>query len=359
MVGNKAEIIDHNISFGPKPFDNNQHGFSLPVGTPVYSLFFGAQFAPWTQLKGDLAIFKFQPLTLDTFDLYNRMTRDMYLESSDFSFVNLFIWRHAAQTQYTVDSGFFIPYCNYKGDRFFLTPVGGPLEYFAALCAKLNAYARSRGHAFKMRTVPKEYVCRLLKDAPGRYKIMPDRNNWDYLYRTRDLLLLKGRKYQQKRNQINKFQKLFRYQYQPLLPPLSEAQITACLDLFDRWAEEKKHLPTLAAEKVALQEALAHMEALGLKGGALIVEGKLEAFSIGSLLHKEIALIHFEKANPELPGIYPVMNRLFLAHAWKDTVYVNRENDMGLPGLRQAKRRYHPLRMVKKYIVLANPEETP
>jgi len=92
------------------------------------------------------------------------------------------------------------------------------------------------------------------------------------------------------------------------------------------------------------------------------VEGRFEAFSIGSLLNKEtqapIALIHFEKANPEISGIYPAINQLFLANAWKDTLYVNRENDMGLPGLRQAKKRYHPVRMIKKYTVLAKQEES-
>jgi len=239
-----------------------------------------------------------------------------------------------------------------------MTPVGGPPEKLPALCDKLAAYARSRGHPFKIMTVPKETVYLLHKDAPGRYQIVPNRNNWDYFYRTQDLLALKGRKYQQKRNRINKFQKQYRYQYVPLLPPVHAADISACLDLFDHWAAEKKHLPSITEERIALQEALKHMEPLGLRGGALIVEGKIEAFSIGSLLHKEIALIHFEKGNPEFPGIYPVMNRIFLANAWKDTLYVNRENDMGLPGLRRAKKRYHPVRMIEKYIVLANQEET-
>ena len=304
--------------------------------------------------------FTFQPLTLETLNLYNRLTRNMYLESADFSFVNLFIWRHAHQLQYAVDNGFFIPHCNYKGNIFFMTPVGGPREEFIKLCDKLAAYSHSLGHPFQMRTVPEETDCLLLNEASDRYKIMPDRANWDYLYRTQDLLELKGRKYQQKRNQINKFQKQFRYEYIPLLPPLEPAEISACLDLFDRWAEPKKHLLSLEDERQALEEALENMEPLGLKGGALIVEGKFEAFSIGSLLNEEtqapMALIHFEKANPEIPGIYPAINQLFLANAWEDTFYVNRENDLGLPGLRQAKKRYHPVRMVKKYTVIAKQE---
>ncbi|HHU83362.1 MAG TPA: DUF2156 domain-containing protein [Firmicutes bacterium] len=306
--------------------------------------------------------FTFQPLTLDALTLYNRLTRNMYLESSDFSFVNLFIWRHAHQLRYAVDNGFFIPYCNYKGNVFFMTPAGGPREEFVTLCDKLAAYSRSCGHPFKMMTVPEEIACLLLEEASGRYKIIPDHGNWDYLYNTRDLLELKGRKYQQKRNQINKFQKQYRYEYTPLLPPLEPAEISACLDLFDRWAEPKKDLLSPEEERQALKEALKNMEPLGLKGGALLVEGRFEAFSIGSLLNKEtqapIALIHFEKANPEISGIYPAINQLFLANAWKDTLYVNRENDMGLPGLRQAKKRYHPVRMIKKYTVLAKQEES-
>lgn len=306
--------------------------------------------------------FNFQPLTLDALALYNRLTRNMYLESADLSFVNLFIWRHAHQLRYTVHNGFFIPYCNYKGSIFFMTPVGGPREEFVTLCDELAAYSGSAGHPFKIMTVPEETACLVLKEASGRYKTLPERGNWDYLYRTEDLLELKGRKYQQKRNQIHKFQKQYKYEYIPLLPPLEPALIAACLDLFDRWAEPKKDLLSPEEERRALKEALENMEPLGLKGGALLVEGKFEAFSIGSLLNEEtqapIALIHFEKANPEIAGIYPAINQLFLANAWKDTVYVNRENDMGLPGLRQAKKRYHPVRMVKKHTIVARQEES-
>ena len=135
---------------------------------------------------------------LDALTLYNRLTRNMYLESSDFSFVNLLIWRHAHQLRYAVDNGFFIPYCNYKGNVFFMTAAGGPREEFVTLCDKLAAYSRSCGHPFKMMTVPEEIACLLLEEASGRYKIIPDHGNWDYLYNTRDLLELKGRKYQQK-----------------------------------------------------------------------------------------------------------------------------------------------------------------
>ena len=105
-------------------------------------------------------------------------------------------------------------------------------------------------------------------------------------------------------------------------------------------------------ERLALKEAFAHFPLLNLKGGVLEVYGEIQAFAIGSRLNKDTAIVHFEKANAEFSGIYAVINQLFIAREWADTKYVNREDDMGLPGLRQAKKRYHPFRMVEKYTVV-------
>lgn len=199
-------------------------------------------------------------------------------------------------------------------------------------------------------------LCRkIAKLRPDRYQIVPDRKNWDYLYRTRDLIELRGRKYQQKRNHINRFKQLYRYTFEPLRPQ----HLTGCLEVFHRWAEGKEPVETVVEERLALEEALKHMEHLSLKGAVILIDGKVEAFSIGSLLNRETALIHFEKANQDFSGIYSVINQHFAEETWAETKYINREDDMGIPGLRQAKERYHPTRMVEKYIVMEDPSSQP
>jgi len=81
----------------------------------------------------------------------------------------------------------------------------------------------------------------------------------------------------------------------------------------------------------------------------LRIDGKIQAFSLGELLNPEMAVIHIEKANTQYHGCYAMINQQFAEHCWKDVPYINREEDMGIPGLRQAKRSYHPVKMVEKY----------
>jgi len=184
--------------------------------------------------------------------------------------------------------------------------------------------------------------------SSNRYRIIPDHKFWDYLYRTKDLIELKGRKYQQKRNHINRFQQHYRFIYHSLQPK----HFPACRRLFAEWAAEKGDRPEVEEERMALNEGLDNYNRLQLKGGVLEVEGKIQAFAIGSRLNKDTAIVHFEKANPAFSGIYSVINQQFIANEWADTRFINREDDMGLPGLRQAKERYHPFRMIEKFTVV-------
>ena len=102
-------------------------------------------------------------------------------------------------------------------------------------------------------------------------------------------------------------------------------------------------------------EAFRNYTQLPLKGGVLKIDGRIQAFAIGTQLNRDTGLIHFEKANPAFTGIYAAINQLFVANEWSTTRFINREDDMGLPGLRQAKKRYHPFRMIEKYTVVEAP----
>ena len=95
-------------------------------------------------------------------------------------------------------------------------------------------------------------------------------------------------------------------------------------------------------------------DALGVKGAVIRIYGKIEAFTIGDKMNDQVAHIHFEKANPEIRGLYQAINRDFILHEFADTEFVNREEDLGVPGLRQAKMEYNPDHFAEKYnVVLA------
>jgi len=163
------------------------------------------------------------------------------------------------------------------------------------------------------------------------------------------LIELKGRKYHRKRNHIKQFQEKYSFQYIPLAPEW----IPQCLQLQTEWCDLRdcEASPGLLNESLAIKEAFTHFEELGVKGGAILINGKVEAFTLGDPLNPETIVIHIEKANPAYEGLYPTINQAFLEHQGSGYTYVNREQDLGEEGLRKAKESYFPHHLVNKYTI--------
>ena len=105
----------------------------------------------------------------------------------------------------------------------------------------------------------------------------------------------------------------------------------------------------LASEDVAIKEIFSLIDILPVFGGVIFINGKIEAFTLAEKLVENTAVVHFEKANPEIDGLYQLINHWFCQNALKDYTYVNREQDLGIEGLRRAKQSYYPCKMVSKY----------
>ena len=167
------------------------------------------------------------------------------------------------------------------------------------------------------------------------------------VYHTRfGISTLTGKKLHGKRNHINKFKELYSYNYEPLTADNMEK----IRSFIEEWYQKKAETDaSILTEKTALENALKNFEKLELKGGILLVDGKSVAFSIGEQLNQDTALIHFEKADTDYQGAYPMMNQQFVINAWSNLTYVNREDDMGIEGLRKAKLSYYPDIMVEMY----------
>ena len=177
-----------------------------------------------------------------------------------------------------------------------------------------------------------------------------DRDNWDYVYLQEKLATLSGRKLHGQKNHYNAFVKAhpdFVYE------PITMDNMMECLNFGERWCDE--HMsedPSLLCEKYAIQEAFLSFEQLELRGGAIRFDGKIQAFSFGKKINEDTAVLHVEKARHDVRGLYTAITKEFAAHAWTDVKYLNREEDMGHPGLREAKMALHPEFMVKKYNVI-------
>jgi hypothetical protein len=183
----------------------------------------------------------------------------------------------------------------------------------------------------------------------SEFEIVPDRDNSDYVYLTRDLIQLEGRRYNAKRNHINKFNRLYKGQYVVIKRDL----LDKTLMLQQKWCNIRtcQENPGLYEEDLAIRNALKNMDALDFRAGAIIIDGEIQAFSLGSKLNRDTAVIHVEKANPEFEGLYQIINQKFALFELANYKYINREQDLGDPGLRKAKLSYLPHHLLNKYVV--------
>lgn len=175
------------------------------------------------------------------------------------------------------------------------------------------------------------------------------RDEWDYVYLVDDLVRLEGARFHSLRKEMGKATSEHQLEYEPMT---SEHQ-KACLELEEVWCD-LRHCSMdrfSSAEDNALKEAIANFHALGFVGGVVLLDGRVQALTVGERLNGDTAVVHFEKANPEIRGLYQVINQQFCEKALKGFKFVNREQDVGEPGLRRAKEGYHPHHFVEKHLL--------
>ncbi|WP_269471888.1 DUF2156 domain-containing protein [Methylomusa anaerophila] len=281
--------------------------------------------------------------------MFDSFFRQRRYENAHFNFTNLFMWRHAYNIRWTViDQHLCIKAC-FGTYNFALQPFGGD-DGVEDVLAQMEGYFAANGWPFILGDVEKFMLDILENWRPGYFTFTADRDNFDYVYNRQDLAELKGRKYHGKKNHINSFIRMYPdYQYYPL----TDEWVGHCIINIFEWCAQKgcDEDPMLLNEKQAIIEVLQNYQALNLTGALITVNNKVEAFTFGEQLNDDTAVIHVEKASPDIRGIYPLINQKFCRHAWQSVSYINREEDMGVPGLRKAKESYYPAKMTEKYTV--------
>lgn len=276
-------------------------------------------------------------------------------QGCEYSFSTLFLWSGAYQQQVASMDGFVLERLRGKLGAGYLFPAGsGPLE---PVLSALEKDAAERGEPCRFFCVTPEQAERLEQLRPGQYAFQSDRDGWDYLYALDRLAGLGGKKLHGKRNHIRRFEESH--------PDWQVEQITMdnlaeCAEMDLEWnrryrsldaAGEEAEARTRLDERHAMSRAFAHYEALGMDGLLLRTGGKVVAFTMGSPISADTFDVHFEKAYGEIQGAYPMINREFarwLQANRPGVRWLNREDDMGLEGLRKSKESYYPDRMVEK-----------
>ena len=205
------------------------------------------------------------------------------------------------------------------------------------------------GQPFSLRLVPVHLV-EIIREAVPELKWQDDRPNYDYIYRTQDLIDLKGRDFHGKKNHLNYFKKTYEYEYVELTSAMAEEAMEFIAEFNERKDVPEHEKEMLRFEEEAMRDVLLNLEAVGYSAGAIRIDGKIEAIAIGGRLGSNMITEHVEKANVNYRGLYQAINNEFCKHVASRAKYINREEDMGIPNLRKAKLSYRPCKLLEKYI---------
>lgn len=290
----------------------------------------------------------FKELTIEDKDLIESFTINSQRENCDLSFANLYSWRFLYQTTFTVEDDFLI-FRFYLGEQLaYMMPLGK--KHDLSIYKKMIDDAEKMGSKLCMIGVNSELKDELEELMPGVFDFTQDRDYFDYIYLRDDLATLKGKKLQSKRNHINKFKAEYpNYVYRELSPEL----VPQCLKLEEEWCHTANcnEQTALAAERRSMTVALNNMEKLDITGGVLYVEDKVVAFTYGGVINKETWDVCVEKADTNVDGSYAMINYEYANHIDSSYKYINREEDLGIDGLRKAKLSYKPFMLLEKWIV--------
>ena len=289
----------------------------------------------------------FKDITLADKDTITSFTMKSDRCNCDLSFSNLCSWRFLYDTQFAVVDNFLV-FKFWAGEQLaYMMPVGtGDLK---AVLWELIEDARKENQHFCMLGVCSNMRADLEAILPEQFTFTEDRDYADYIYLRSDLSTLKGKKFQAKRNHINRFRNTYPdYEYTPITPD----RIQECLDLEAEWCKVNNcdQQEGTGNERRALIYALHNFETLGLTGGILHVNGKIVAFTFGMPINHETFGVHVEKADTSIEGAYAMINYEFANRIPEQYIYINREEDLGIEGLRKAKLSYQPATILEKYM---------
>jgi uncharacterized protein len=294
---------------------------------------------------------EFKILELQDKQIFREFLKEYKPETSELTFTNLFIWRSHYRFHWSLYKDWLV-IVSLGGEfgTFAMEPVGpSPRDEITRM---ILDWMRDEKKENKPRI---ERADERITSEIGGVKgvtIEPTRDHFDYVYLRDDLVNLAGNKYRSKRNHINQLLRTYSYQYSDLAPD----HIQDCIELQEKWCMLRRCEDdlNLLGEWDAVKEILNCYESLDVQGGVVTIENKVMAFTIGQMLNDNTAVVHIEKADPDIPGLYPVINQQFCENNWKNTRYINREQDLGMPGLREAKLSYYPDHMVKKFRITLN-----
>lgn len=255
-------------------------------------------------------------------------------------FASTYLWRQSTGLLYDIQDGFLFLFekkYNYSSPL----PLGEG-DIFEALdkCKEYKDYVDGNNYVY---CIPEDKVNLFEK----KYEIEELEFFAEYVYSVEELINLSGKKFHTKKNHLNAFVKNNEYEY----IRIEKKDIPLVLKLQEEWNAKREFSSDLNVETRAINEILNYDIGVDFRIGAIVTNGRIVAFSIGEQISDDMACVYFEKADVDVRGSYAVMNNEFLKNEFSHLKYVNRQEDLGIPGLIKAKESYRPLFKVKNYCI--------
>ena len=289
---------------------------------------------------------EFRCISANDFERYNKYRAVDMTNASEGVFATIFIWNRYYNLEVAENGEFFFMKFNIKGKTpSYFFPIGkGNLKH---ALEELSEYSAARGERLTLRLVTAENAEKLKKIYENKFSFAETRDSFDYVYLTEKMINLPGKKLHSKRNHLNYFFENYDFEYVKVTEP---SLLLECADKAKEWVSSKPKNKN-SFELGAMESYFENYFKFNQKGAVIKVDGEIVAMSFGEKLNNDMALIQIELADENYRGAYQVINKLFCENEWKDCKYVNREEDMGLEGLRRAKKSYQPEFLVEKFIV--------
>ncbi|MCM1023779.1 MAG: phosphatidylglycerol lysyltransferase domain-containing protein [Prevotella sp.] len=275
----------------------------------------------------------------------NELLKKSDFRGCEYNFSNNFAWHRLYSTTVCRYKDFYISRSMKYGMRFTFPAGSGD---YKDLFLTLKREAEAAGCPLVISSVTDENLGIFEELFGGRFSVSCDEADSDYIYDAEKLRTLSGKKYHQKRNHLARF-----YENNWEYSPMEEKDFDECIEfavnsynLNQSYDDESS-----VAEQYAINTFMNYFGELELKGGVIRVDGKVQGFTIGDAINSDAFDIHIEKANAGIQGAYAAINNEFAKSAANGYTYINREEDLGLEGLRKSKRSYHPVFMLRKNVV--------
>lgn len=301
-----------------------------------------------------MAEISYRKIQIEDKPLFEKYLSQANRQCADYAFANLFAWSRFYDTLWIEREGFLVIRFRIAGSEkwAYLEPLGsGDIQKALEF---IRQDAKKMGEPLRFFSLSKEFLERAKAIfAFKQLRFYTNRDFGNYIYPRIQLAELAGKKFHSKRNHIEKFEKLYpEFRFKEISP---RKDLPAIKQLLDKWIHSQERITTtILEEKAMIEKALAYYEELGLFGIILLIGDTPVAFSFGSRITPDTFCVHIEKADMSYEGAYAMINRLMAKSLPEKIRNINREEDMGIPGLRKAKLSYHPETITEEYFAYDN-----